>query len=119
MIAAILQEMSEKPVATSSGLQSPPDKSQKNSHQPKSKFDQTIYQRSLFMSLGLDMTWQLALVVIVPIVGGYALDNHYHTTPWLLVGGFVIAAIGVFGVLSRVVSEAGQRSGYDRPRRKS
>jgi len=119
MITAILQEMSDKPVASPSGLHSPPDKSQKNSHQPKSKFDQTMYQRNLFMSLGLDMTWQLALVVIVPIVGGFALDKRYHTTPWLLLGGFVIAAVGVFGVLSRVVSEANQRSGYTKPRRKS
>jgi F0F1-type ATP synthase assembly protein I len=118
MIAAILQEMIENPVASQSGLPPPPDKSQKNSHQPESKLDQTMYQRNLFMSLGLDMTWQLALVVIVPIVGGYALDEHYHKTPWLLLAGFVIAAIGVFGVLSRVVSEAGQRSGYSKPRRK-
>jgi F0F1-type ATP synthase assembly protein I len=119
MKAAILQEMFEKPVATPSGLQSTPDKSQKNSQPPKSKFDQTMYQRNLFMSLGLDMTWQLALVVIVPIVGGYALDKHYHTTPWLLVAGFIIAAVGVFGVLSRVVSEATQKSNYNKPRRKS
>lgn len=79
-------------------------------------FDEVMFQRNLFMSMALDMTWQLALVVIVPIVGGYALDQHYHRTPWLTVGGFAVAAIGVFGVLSRVVGEAEKRSGFSKPK---
>ena len=61
------------------------------------------------MTMALQMSWQLALVVIVPIVGGYMLDGHYHTTPWLLVVGVLVAAAGVFGVLQRVMSEANRR----------
>ena len=89
--------------------------------QPKrDRFDEVMYQRNLFMTMLLDMTWQLALVVIVPIVGGYVLDQHYHKTPILTIGGFVVAGIGVFGVLSRIVMQAGDRSGYsDKPKEKS
>jgi F0F1-type ATP synthase assembly protein I len=85
-------------------------KSRKTSPQSSSSANQAYYQQSLFFSLALDMTWQLALVVIVPIVGGYILDKHYHTSPWLTLIGFLVAAVGVFGVLRRVVSQADQRS---------
>ena len=56
--------------------------------------------------MALGMSWQLALAVIVPIVGGYLLDVHYHKSPWLTLAGLAVAAIGVFGILSRVVAEA-------------
>jgi F0F1-type ATP synthase assembly protein I len=46
---------------------------------------------SLFFSMGLDMSWRLALSVLVPIVGGAELDNHYKTAPALLIAGFVVA----------------------------
>ena|SRR6266496_864463 len=85
----------------------------------RNAFDEGMFQRNLFMSMALDMTWQLALVVVVPIVGGYALDQHYHRTPWLTIAGFGVAAIGVFGVLSRVVGEAEKRSGYSKPKERS
>jgi len=87
-------------------------------HRKRDKLDEAMYQRNLFMSMALDMTWQLALVVIVPIVGGYVLDQHYHKTPWLTAAGFAVAAVGVFGVLSRILAQSEQRSGYGKPRGK-
>jgi F0F1-type ATP synthase assembly protein I len=86
--------------------------SKKTNPLPSSSANQSFYQQSLFFSMALDMTWQLAIVVIVPIVGGYLLDQHFRTTPWLTILGFLVAAIGVFGVLSRVVSQASKRSQY-------
>jgi F0F1-type ATP synthase assembly protein I len=84
--------------------------SKKTTQQSPGSANQAFYQQSLFFSLALDMTWQLALVVIIPIVGGFLLDRHFHTTPWLTVIGFAVAGIGVFGVLTRIVSQATQRS---------
>lgn len=46
---------------------------------------------ALFFSMGLDMSWRLALSVLVPIIGGVELDKHFRTAPWLLVAGFVLA----------------------------
>lgn len=68
-------------------------------------------QNGVFVTMALTMSWQLALVVIVPIVGGHVLDTHYHTDPWLTVGGFVVAVIGVLGVLSKSVADANRRFG--------
>lgn len=65
---------------------------------------------AIFVTMALQMSWQLALVVIVPIVGGYMLDSHYHTFPWLLIIGILVAAVGVFGVLQRILSEANRRT---------
>ncbi len=65
-----------------------------------------VYQQKMFISMALSMSWQLALVVIVPIVGGHILDQHYHKEPLLTLVGLAVAAMGVFGVLHRMVTEA-------------
>lgn len=65
-----------------------------------------------FISLAAEMSWQLAVVVVVPIIGGYWLDGRYHhATPWLTFVGFGVAAIGVVGVMGRILAEANRRSG--------
>ncbi len=46
---------------------------------------------SLFFSMGLDMSWRLALSVLVPIIGGTLLDKHFKTAPVLLIVGFAVA----------------------------
>src|SRR5581483_11089356 len=46
---------------------------------------------SLFLSMGLDMSWRLALSVLVPIIGGAELDKHFKTSPVLLIAGFLVA----------------------------
>lgn len=72
--------------------------------------DQVLYQRNLFFAMVLSMSWQLAIVVIVPIVGGYMLDEHYHSSPWLTVAGLAVAALGIVGVLVRTVKTANERA---------
>jgi len=46
---------------------------------------------SLFFSMGLDMSWRLALSVLVPIIGGVYLGRHFHHETVFLVAGFVLA----------------------------
>jgi F0F1-type ATP synthase assembly protein I len=50
--------------------------------------------RNDFMLAVLGMSWQLAVVVLVPIVGGFELDKVFATSPLLVVVGFIIALIG-------------------------
>ncbi len=64
--------------------------------------------RTLFINMALEMSWQLAVVVLVPILGGYALDNALQTSPWFVLGGMIIAAAGVIAVLVRVVKVSNQ-----------
>lgn len=54
--------------------------------------------QSVFVGMALDMSWRLAVAVLVPIIGGFELDTHLGTTPLLTVIGFIIAMIG-FGIV--------------------
>lgn len=64
---------------------------------------------NLFVAMALGMSWQLAIVVIVPILGGYALDSKAHTSPLFVLLGLVVACLGVSAILFRTVREANAR----------
>lgn len=70
----------------------------------------TMYQRNVFMGMALSMTWQLALVVVIPIIGGFKLDEALSSSPWFTVLGFVIAAVGTMLVLKRIVLVANAKA---------
>jgi hypothetical protein len=53
------------------------------------------------LSATLSMSWQLALVVLIPIVGGFELDKKLHTLPFLTIVGFVLAVGGTSLVVWR------------------
>ncbi len=61
-------------------------------------------QRAFFVS-ALDMSWQLAIVVLVPVVGGFELDKKLGTTPALTMIGFVTAMVGMFVVLRKILKQ--------------
>lgn len=71
---------------------------------------QAMRQRGLFLNMVLNMTWQLAIVVIIPIVGGYYLDQHFHLSPILTIAGALVALLGFSLVLWRVVKVAGVKA---------
>ena len=60
--------------------------------------------------MALNMTWQLALVVLIPIVGGFKLDQHFNSSPVFTLIGVVITILGVVVVLRQVVAAANQRA---------
>lgn len=76
----------------------------------QTQFEQTMYQRNLFLSMALNMTWQLALVIIIPIVGGFKLDQYFDTSPIWTIMGAVLAAVGFILVLRQVVVVANRRA---------
>ena len=47
------------------------------------------------------MSWQLAIVVLVPIIGGFELDQKLNTLPALTIVGFVVAMVGMGAVVWR------------------
>lgn len=65
----------------------------------------TVELKSMFISAALNMGWQLAVVVIIPIVGGYYLDRHFNTSPILEISGFILAAAGFLVVLRRQLQD--------------
>lgn len=41
------------------------------------------------------MSWQLAIVVLVPIIGGFELDKKLDIVPVLTIAGFFVAMAGM------------------------
>lgn len=50
------------------------------------------------------MSWQLAIVVLIPVIGGFKLDQHFNTSPLWTIVGFLIAIGGMVIVVKRAVS---------------
>lgn len=57
--------------------------------------EKTTSQTSVFISMALDMTWRLAVVVLIPIIGGFYLDQWLDTTPVFTILGFFLAMSGI------------------------
>jgi uncharacterized membrane protein YjfL (UPF0719 family) len=65
----------------------------------------TVQLRSSFFAAALSMGWQLAVVVIVPIVGGYYLDQHLHKAAVWEIIGFVVALLGFIVIVRQQLSD--------------
>lgn len=63
--------------------------------------DRSKSDRSIFIAAVLNLTWQMAIVVLVPIVGGYYLDKYFHTVPLITIVGFVVSSFCVAIVLKQ------------------
>lgn len=54
---------------------------------------------SEFIGAALSMSWQLAIVVLVPIIGGFELDKALNMSPVFFILGFIIAMAGMAAVV--------------------
>lgn len=63
-------------------------------------------QSSVFVGMALDMSWRLAIAVLVPIILGAELDKKFKTTPVLLIIGFILAMAGMALVMWRTLQTA-------------
>ncbi|CAN5661070.1 hypothetical protein BH23PAT1_BH23PAT1_4710 [soil metagenome] len=61
--------------------------------------------KRLFIATTANMSWRLALIVIVPTVGGIHLDRRLGTTPSLTLAGFMLAIAGGCMVVWSAVKE--------------
>lgn len=50
--------------------------------------------RQQFLNSSINMGWQLALSVVVPVVVGVKLDDHFHTTPSYTLAALVLSVAG-------------------------
>jgi F0F1-type ATP synthase assembly protein I len=67
---------------------------------PTKKVDQPNH-RGEFFAAAANMSWQLAIVVLVPIIGGFELDKKLGTLPALTIIGFFLAMAGMAAVVWR------------------
>ena len=63
--------------------------------------------RRQFFTAVIDMSWQMALVVLIPVVGGFKLDNKLDTLPMFTISGFVLAMAGMGLVVRRQLKQFG------------
>lgn len=61
--------------------------------------------KQLFISSALTMSWQMAIAVLVPIVGGYYLDQYFKTTPLITLLGMVAALALVILIVRKTIAE--------------
>lgn len=80
---------------------------------PKKPIDTAPDYRKVFVVSALSMSWQLAAVVLIPIIGGHELDNHLKTAPWLLLVGVAIAFTGSIVVIINALKMANQKVSKD------
>lgn len=59
----------------------------------------------VFVTAALDMSWRLAIVVLVPIIGGFELDQRWHTEPAFLIIGFLVAGAGTAIILKQTLDQ--------------
>ncbi|HMH31253.1 MAG TPA: hypothetical protein VK534_02135 [Methylomirabilota bacterium] len=69
------------------------------------KVEKTTSPSSVFISQALDMSWRLAIVVLVPIIGGFELDKALDMSPLLTIVGFLIAMTGFGLILWQMMQE--------------
>jgi F0F1-type ATP synthase assembly protein I len=63
-------------------------------------------QKSQFVSMALTMGWQLAVAVLVPVIGGVELDKAFDTAPALLLTGLGVALLASVAVMWRTMQVA-------------
>lgn len=85
------------------------DKAVEASSKTNRKPSKTKSNSNILLVSALDMSWRLAITVLIPIIGGFELDKHLGITPALTAVGFVIAMIGVFMILRRTLAGADDR----------
>jgi F0F1-type ATP synthase assembly protein I len=88
-------------------MDSPTTPKKKTSPAPGDKKDPitTAELQSNFLSTAVTMGWQLAVAVVIPIVGGYELDQYLHKAAIWEIIGFIIAGLGFYGVLKYTLAE--------------
>lgn len=80
-----------------------PSPKQKATQSPSKSTSKTDDPTAAFVGATLDMSWRLAVVVLVPIIGGNALDQKLGFSPILLISGFVLAFAGVIVVMRQTL----------------
>ena len=70
---------------------------------PTSDYDQN--PSSVTLGLALNMAWQLAIVVLVPIIGGHYIDNQRGNGSIGTIIGLAIASIGMIVVIRQTLSQ--------------
>jgi len=65
-----------------------------------------MLQRGQFLNMALNMSWQLAVVVLVPILAGVRLDKAFGASELYTLLGLGVALVGSVAVMWRTLQAA-------------
>lgn len=83
-----------------------PGSARRSSEHTSSTSDSKLNQNA-FVGIALGMSWQLAVIVLVPILGGYKLDGSFNSAPWLTLIGLLLSIVGSILVVRRSLAQFG------------
>ena len=66
-----------------------------------------------FLAATSNMGWRLALTVVIPIVAGVKIDDHFNTTPSFTLLGVMIAAVAGCTAVWTTVKEVNREQAED------
>lgn len=69
---------------------------------------ETQAAKSQFFGATLNLSWRLALVVLIPVIGGVKLDQRFNKSPSFVLAGLVIAGFGAAMTISSTVREVNE-----------
>ncbi len=56
-----------------------------------------------FLDAALNMSWQLAVTIILPVIIGVQLDSHFHTSPSWTLGLLFLGVFIACGVVIKTI----------------
>lgn len=71
----------------------------------QSSYPESYQSQQLFITSAISMSWQMALAVLIPIVGGYYLDQYFKTAPWVTLAGLIVGVLLVVLIVRRTIKE--------------
>ncbi len=75
--------------------------------------------RQDFLNAALNMSWQLALTILVPVFIGTKLDAHFHSSPSYTLASLVIAVALAVAVVAKTLKGVAKNQAEDKDKEKS
>lgn len=85
-----------KPVSSGTSVQADP---------VQQSLDSVVNAKRLFVVSTINMGWQLAGVVLIPVFIGVKLDQRYDSSPSYVLAALVIATFGSIIVVKRTIEQ--------------
>ncbi len=65
--------------------------------------------KTQFLTATMNMSWRLFITVVIPIVVGVKIDDHFKTTPSFTLLGLMLATVAGCGAVWGVVKDINQQ----------
>jgi F0F1-type ATP synthase assembly protein I len=82
-------------------------------HDEVQQFIDAEVAKTQFLTSTMNMSWRLLVTVVIPIVAGVKIDEHFNTTPSFTLLGFMIATVAGCTVVWNTVKQVNREQAQD------